>query len=847
MKLLTISLALMGLIAPDPAGAAQAPPKGPENDTPVEMASITEKTKILRKIEGFFPLYWDERAGKLFLEIRRLDAEFLYQVALSAGLGSNPVGLDRGQLGDGKVVMFRRIGPKVLLIEPNTKYRAVTDRTPEKKAVEESFASSVHGGFKIEAAESGRILIDATAFFLRDAHGVAERLRASKQGSYKLDDARSTIDPSQTKGFAKNTEVEALLTFVTEGEAGNLVAQTAASGQVVSVRLRHSLVELPPIDGSFKPRKADPRVGVFSVDFYDFATPFLEPVERQWITRHRLTKKDPNAAVSDPVAPIVYYVDPGAPEPIRKALVDGASWWAAAFEAAGFSNAFRVEVLPDNADPMDLRYNMIHWVHRSSRGWSYGNMVVDPRTGEILKGRVTLDSLRARQDALIGAGLTAGGNGRNGCEAGASPSLEYLADLDPATEPGTMVLARVRQLSAHEVGHTLGFAHNFAGSVRGRDSVMDYPAPVVKIADGKLDLSDAYANQIGAYDILAVKYAYASFPPEVDEAKELGAIVRKGIADGMLFLSDADARPAGAAHPLASLWDNGDDPIATLRHEMEVRRIGLESFGLGKIAEGAPLSQLEAKLLPLYLHHRYQLVATIKSIGGAQYSYAVRDGAKASPETVVAIVPAERQREALTVVLDTIRPETLILPAPILELIPPRAFGQPTGTAEVFEKATTPLFDPIAAATVAADIAVSGLLQPERAARLNAFHARDPKYPDFTEVLAKLVQQVWQAPKGRVGLAVAIARAEQALVVSRLIDLGANENANPEVRAVASKALERLAIPTVLWPGDPNPDDAHQPAIRREIFRFLNRPDATNRRTPPIPAPPGDPIGAAAR
>ena len=211
------------------------------------------------------------------------------------------------------------------------------------------------------------------------------------------------------------------MTFATDGEAGKLVAQTAASGQAVTLRLRHSLVDLPPLDGRFKPRKADPRVGMFTVDFYDFATPFLEPVERQWITRHRLIKKDPSAAVSDPVEPIVYYVDPGAPEPIRQALVEGASWWSSAFEAAGFSNAFRVEVLPADADPMDLRYNMIHWVHRSTRGWSYGTMVVDPRTGEILKGRVTLDSLRGRQDALIGAGLTAGGDGRDGCAAGADP------------------------------------------------------------------------------------------------------------------------------------------------------------------------------------------------------------------------------------------------------------------------------------------------------------------------------------------------------------------------------------------------------------------------------------------
>ena len=808
-----------------------------------KITSIAEKTKGCRKIDGYFPLFWDDRKGKLFLEIDRFDSEFLYQIALASGLGSNPVGLDRGQLGDGRVVIFRRIGPKILLVEPNQKYRAISNRVAERKAVEESFASSVHGGFKVEAEDGGRVLVDATNFFLRDAHGIAERLRVSKQGNYKLDDARSTIDPSNTKGFVRNTEVEALLTFATEGEAGKLVAQTAASGQVISVRVRHSLVALPPLGGGFTPRKADPRVGLFTVDFYDFAAPFLEPVERQYITRHRLTKKNPEAAVSDPVVPIVYYVDPGAPDPIRKALVEGASWWKSAFEAAGFTNAFRVEVLPEDADPMDLRYNMIHWVHRSTRGWSYGNMVIDPRTGEILKGRVTLDSLRARQDALIGKGLTAGESSMFGCAAGASPGPEYLADLDPTLEPGAMVLARVRQLSAHEVGHTLGFAHNFAASSHGRDSVMDYPAPLVKVVNGKLDLSDAYGKEIGAYDIFATKYAYSSFPIGSDEAKGLDAIVRGGMADGLLFLSDADARPAGAAHPLANLWDNGADPVAMLRHELEVRRIGLEAFGLSKIAERAPLSDLEAKLLPLYLHHRYQLVAAIKSIGGVNYSYSVKDGAKASPEMVLAIVPAEKQREALAAVLDSIKPETLIIPTRILDLIPPRAFGSANGTAELFEKPTAPLFDPIATASIAADLAVTGLLNPARGARLNAFHSRDTKFPDFAEIVAKLVEHAWAAPANRDGQAVAVARAIQTLIVQRLIELGENDSAGPEVRAVATKSLERLGNPNDAWPGSPQRGDTHRIAIRQEIDRFLNRPEPANRRTPPNPVPPGDPIG----
>ncbi len=453
------------------------------------------------------------------MEISRFDKEFLYQIALASGLGSNPVGLDRGQLGDSRVVLFRRVGPKVLLVEPNYKYRAVTDRKPERRAVEDSFAQSVHWGFKVEAEENGNVLVDATAFFLRDAHGVAERLRQARQGAYRLDDSRSALESGRTKGFPKNTEVEALLTFTADGETGRLVAETAPSPRAVTLRQRHSLVELPELGSGFKPRRADPRVGVFTVDFYDFATPVTEPVERQYIARHRLIKKDPKAEISEPVAPIVYYVDPGAPEPVRSALVEGASWWAKAFEASGFRNAYKIEVLPDDADPMDLRYNVIQWVHRSTRGWSYGSSVIDPRTGEILKGRVTLDSLRARQDALIGTGLSTAEPPLGACAAGAGPGAEYLSELDPMAETAAMVLARIRQLSAHEVGHTLGFSHNFAASACGRSSVMDYPAPLVKIRDGKtLDLSDAYAKGVGAYDVLAVRYAYEQFPAGADEA-----------------------------------------------------------------------------------------------------------------------------------------------------------------------------------------------------------------------------------------------------------------------------------------------------------------------------------------
>jgi acetamidase/formamidase len=821
------------------AAAAEHPQGG--------LGSIASKTKTLRKIDGFLPLYYDEPEGKLWMEISRFDNEFLYQIALSTGLGSNAVGLDRGQLGDSRLVMFHKAGSKVLLVEANYKYRAVTDRAAERRAVDESFAQSVHWGFKVEAEEAGKVLVDATAFFLRDAHGVAERLKQSKQGDYHLDGARSALEAGRIKGFPKNTEVEAILTFAADGETGRLVAQTAPSSHAVTIRQRHSLVELPPLKSGFTPRQADPRVGIFTVDFYDFATPFTEPVERQFIARHRLIKKDPKADVSEPVAPIVYYVDPGAPEPVRSALVEGASWWATAFEAAGFENAFKVELLPDDADPMDLRYNVIQWVHRSTRGWSYGSSVIDPRTGEILKGRVTLDSLRARQDALIGTGLSSGEPPRGACTAGSGPGAEHLAGFDPAAEPGAMVLARIRQLSAHEVGHTLGLAHNFAASACGRASVMDYPAPLVKIRDEKtLDLSDAYAKGVGAYDLLAVRYAYSQFPDGADEGRRLREIVRKGIADGLMFLSDADARPAGAAHPLANLWDNGDDPVASLRHEMKVREIGLDRFGLDRLPAGAPLSDLEAKLLPLYLHHRYQLQAALKTLGGVRYSYAVKDGDAVRPSSVAPVEPANRQRDALAAVLETLDPKVLVLPDRLLDLIPPQAFNRPDGTAERFTGQTGLVFDPVAAAVTAADLTVSGLLNPQRAARLAESHARDPKAPSFGDVLTALVWRTWDFPPvaGRAG---AVERGVQWLVVTRLIALASDEAADPSVRSAAAHALGTLAhqieARTARDAGNVALEDAHAWAVALEIRRFLNRPDPARPRAEPSPSPPGDPIG----
>jgi hypothetical protein len=808
---------------------------------PTTRRSISSVVEKMQKIDGFMPIYVSAEDGKIYLEINNLDREFLHLVSLPTGVGSNPIGLDRGQLGTTKVVKFERAGNKILLVQPNYDYRALSDNAAEKKSVEESFARSVIWGFKVEAADGDRVLVDATSFFIRDAHGVADRLNRSRQGTYSFDEGRSALYLPNTKGFPRNMEIEATITVSSNAETGNLIGQTTPTARNVSVRQRQSLVQLP--DNNYRPRKFDPRVGIIPTSFYDYGTDINQDLEKRWILRHRLEKKDPNAAVSEAVQPIIYYVDNGAPPAIQRALVEGASWWNQAFEAAGFKDAFQVRVLPPGADPLDVRYNVINWVHRSTRGWSIGDSVVDPRTGEIIKGDVTLDSQRARQDFLIGEGLIPPYRASsNACEFGMLPDVDYLMGAQSSTDLTSMAYARIRQLSAHEVGHTLGFTHNFAASTYGRGSVMDYPAPMIEIKNGRLDFSNAYATGIGSFDRFATRYGYAQFPAGVNEDRELDRIVQEGLANGMLFISDQDARPAGAAHPLANLWDNGPDPVAMLRHEMEVRRIGIREFGLQNISTGAPLSELENKFLPLYLHHRYQLTAAIKHIGGAYYTYSVRDGSSAKPGTVAEVVPAAKQREALQAALMTIEPAELVVSDSILKLLPPVAYGYDSQRSELFSKRTSPMFDEIGAAEIAADLAISGLLEPSRAARTISYNARNKANPHFREVVDALIKSTWRSPMPLDTKQSAIKRAIQTLTVERLMDLAANANAQPQVRGVATAALRSLNSAIKRPVGDAETAE-HYRATADDIDRFLARPDAPRKPMAPLPAPPGDPIG----
>ena len=807
------------------AGATAAKPRA---TAPDKLPSVAEKTARLERRGGLLTTYLDPAKGWIWLEIPPPDAagevgRYLYVEGLRAGLGSNPVGLDRGQLGRASVVALRRVGGRLLIEEVNLRYRALAAPAAEAAAVRESFATSVLWGGELQALDpDGRALVDLTSFVVRDAHQTATALKAAGQGSFSLDEGRSAVDLAQCLAFPENLEFEALLTFAGT-EPGPLVRETTPTPQAVTLVQHHSLVRLP--DDAYRPRSYDPRSGSFAIEFADYAAPLAARIDTRWLVRHRLEKVDPLAARSRVKKPIVYYVDPGTPEPVRTALIEGTRWWTRAFEAAGFIDAFRVELLPAGAHPLDIRYNVIEWVHRSTRGWSYGSGVIDPRTGEMLKGHVSLDSLRVRQDRLLFEGLA----GTEGTGSGRPD------------DPVELALARIRQLAAHEVGHTLGLEHNFAASAYGRASVMDYPAPLVRVrADSTLDFSEAYAVGVGDWDVQAVRYAYSEFPPGADEGAALAQILEESRRRGFIFLSDADARPPGAAHPLANLWDNGADPLAALAETLRVREIGLASFGAHNVRLGTPLGVLQDALAPVYFHHRYQLQAAMKVIGGIEYDYAVRGNGE--PAAEAAPIAADRQRQALAAVTDLLDPAKLDLPESLLRLLLPRP-PQYDDTRESFATATAPAFDALGAAATAAQLVVQGLLDPTRAARLVDLHRRDPQLPGLDEVLDALVKRAFAPAAGEAPRRAEIRRAVMHVVTSGIVELAANPAAPPGVRARAERRLETLLAELRRQPGA---NESTAAFLAGDISRFLMRQGVPP--APPAgarPAPPGDPIGCA--
>jgi hypothetical protein len=778
------------------------------------------QSAVCQQQSGFFDFTWDEKEGKIWLDVSdKWNLEFLYVNALSAGVGSNDIGLDRNQLGKDRIVKFIRVGPKALLIEPNYQYRAVSQNTQERLAVEEAFAQSVIWGFKIEE-KGGKRVIDLTPFLTRDAHQVVNTLDEKKQGTYKQDEIKSAVRLERTKSFPKNTEFDALVTFTGKADGAWIKSVTPDPNQI-TVGIHHSFIALP--EAGYTPRKYDPRSGFIPMSFYDYAVPIDESVEQKYIVRHRLEKQNPELPVSEAVEPIIYYIDKGCPEPIRSALIEGASWWNQAFEAAGYLNAFQVKDLPPDADPLDVRYNVINWVHRSTRGWSYGTSVVDPRTGEIIKGHVLLGSLRVRQDYLIAQGL-AGEFDKD------SSNTEMLVD---------MALARLRQLSAHEVGHTIGLMHNFAASTNDRASVMDYPHPYVTLdTSGRMDFSRAYATGIGAWDKQAIKFGYQDFPPNTDEQAGLEMIIRETLVAGLKYISDADARPAGGAHPEAHLWDNGDDAIAELQRIMEVRRIALQGFGEQRIPMGAHVAYLEELLVPLYYAHRYQVEAVAKLIGGVDYTYQERGDGQHGPR----IVDPLMQEGAKRALLQTLLPSNLEMESEILKLIPPRPAGY-SSHRELFSGHTGLTLDPLAAAESIVSHTLGLMLHPQRLARIHGMSLDESNVVDLSSYLYGISRFIKAIPITN--------RRETALMqivekqfVKELMQLASDREIQQQVSATALLVLNSIESDVAAALNAPAPGDqtAHNLYLRNALKQFREHPEAF--RFPKVEEmPPGSPIG----
>ena len=637
---------------------------------------------------------YNDDSGKIILEIDNLDNEFLYINSLSRGVGNNDLGLDRGQLGNSRIVYFTKRGNKILLIQPNLRYISNSSNELENKAVEEAFARSVLFGFDIVEKSTDSYKIDLTPFLLNDAHGVSQRLRFSNSGSYSLNKSMSAVDLERTKAFPDNIEFDVLLTF-TGNPSGSLVRSVTPTASNLTVNQHHSFVKLP--DDNYNKRKFDPRSGSNPFIVYDYSTPIDEKLEQRFIVRHRLNKKNPNDEMSEPVEPIIYYIDNGTPEPVKTALIEGGNWWNQAFESAGYKNAFRIEVLPEDADPMDVRYNLIQWIHRSTRGWSYGASIVDPRTGEIIKGQVSLGSLRVRQDYMILSGLVDNPNDIQ------NKSLIKKTSLD-----------RIRQLSAHEIGHTLGFAHNYISSANDRSSVMDYPHPKIDLVDGKISIADAYAENIGDWDKVSVEYAYSDFPKTKNENNELDKIINEAQKNGLYFLSDSDSRPVGSANPFSHLWDNGELPYKELNKLLKVRDLALKNIDLDNLIDGEPYDRIEDILVPIYMLHRYQIEAAAKAIGGVDYLYFVKN----NNNDKVKFVDSKLQRKSLESLLSVLKPKNLVLPNNLFDILSPRSFRNPR-TRENFVSNTGVTFDYINISSSLINHTLTFLLNPERINRIN--------------------------------------------------------------------------------------------------------------------------------
>ncbi len=796
--------------------AISAPSMAQQVSTPAP-SGITGKTAGMEKRDGFIPVYLDNKEGKILLEIPHDSLRALVFMTMATGLGSNPIGIDRGANGPENVARFDRNGGRVLVVFENWNYRTSASNSAHSRTIAESFPPSTVASLPIVAEEGGRMLVDATDFFMRDWMDVAATLTASNEGSYSIAKDRSSAYRPYTKAFPGNTEVDVSLTFVTAGRPGNTVSSIVPNGQSFTLRQHVSIVPLP--DDSFRPRQMDPRVGYFGIRFKDYAQPIQNALDQRWASRHRLERVNPNDPNSPFKDPIVYYIDRGIPEPVRSATVEGARFWIEAFDRAGLRGAFRVEDLPEGADPMDIRYNVVQWENRNERGWSIGGALGDPRTGEIIKGMARMDSHRARTDYNLYAGLMG---------------------ADAAAADTAFVLARVRQVTSHEIGHTLGLAHNYIASTYERGSLMDYPPPRVRLGPGgNIDISAAYDSGPGEYDVWAIRWGYGIFPG--NEQDSLAAIVREGLRKGFLFLSDDDARPEYASDPRTNLWDDAATPLEFLQHQTAVRRVAMSRFGERNIRVGEPISLLQERFVPVYLMHRFAINSVSKTIGGLEYANAVRGDAVQATRPV----PAVQQRRALAALVAELRPSELAIPDTVVTLLGPRPYDY-SPYVELFGSRTRPAFDELGAMRTLSQMIVDAVLQRERAARVvqSALHETNPV--TLNEIVDALATPQWTAGAARAANVrnATIDRIVQRSVADRLLVLASDKEASPEVRSLVEFKMRQLRdrARTLSLSGTVD-DRAHWSAIGGDFTRWLDRQELPTP-SPALRPPPGDPFGS---